>query len=66
MIFTLAAALVRDGKPDEAGQVLAEARRHYPDLSTAMVAQLALDGSGERFVAARDDMLAALREAGLQ
>lgn len=66
VIFTLAAALVRDGKPDEAGQVLAEARRQYPDLSTAMVAQLALDGSGERFVAARDDMLAALREAGLQ
>lgn len=65
VIFVLAAALARDGKPDEARQVLDEARRHYPDLSTAKVADLQFEGSGERFNAARDDMLAALREIGL-
>jgi TolB-like protein len=64
-IFTLAAALARDGKPEQARQVLDEARRHHPDLSTAKVAELLLQGSGERFIAAREDMLAALREVGL-
>jgi len=65
IVFPLAAALVRDGRPDEARQVLDEARRHYPDLSTAKIADLQFQGSGERFNAARDDMLAALREVGL-
>jgi hypothetical protein len=65
MIFVLAAALARDNRPDEARQVLDEARRQVPDLSTAKVAQLQFEGSGERFIAAREDMLAALREAGL-
>jgi len=63
--FTLAAALARDGKPDQARQVLDEARRHHPGLSTAKVSELMLQGSGARFIAARDDMLAALREVGL-
>jgi len=63
--FTLAAALARDGKPDQARQVLDEARRHHPGLSTAKVSELMLQGSGARFITARDDMLAALREVGL-
>ena len=63
--FTLAAALARDGKPDQARQVLGEARRHHPGLSTAKLSELMLQGSGARFIAARDDMLAALREVGL-
>jgi TolB-like protein len=63
--FTLAAALARDGKPDQAQQVLEEARRHHPGLSTAKASELMLQGSGVRFIAARDDMLAALREVGL-
>jgi hypothetical protein len=45
--------------------VLDEARRHHPDLSTAKVAELQFEGPGERFIAAREDMLAALREVGL-
>lgn len=64
--FVLAAALSREGKPDEARRVLDEARRHYPDLSTGKVSELQLEGAHVRFDAARDDMLAALREAGLQ
>lgn len=64
-IFLLAAALTRDGRPDEARQVLDEARRQYPDLSTAKASELQLQGPGDRFNAARDDMLAALREVGL-
>ena len=63
--FTLAAALARDGKPEQARQVLDEAHRHNPGLSTAKVSELMLQGSGARFIAARDDMLAALREVGL-
>ncbi len=62
----LASALVRDGRPDEARQVLDEARRHTPDLSAAKVTELQFEGPGERFIATRDDMLAALREVGLQ
>jgi adenylate cyclase len=62
----LASALVRDGKPDEARQVLDEARRHAPDLSVGKVAELQFEGPGDRFKATRDDMLAALREVGLQ
>ena len=62
----LASALVRDGRPDEARQVLDEARRHTPDLSVAKVTELQFEGPGERFIATRDDMLAALREVGLQ
>jgi TolB-like protein len=62
----LASALVRDGRPDEARQVLDEARRHTPDLSVAKVAELQFEGPGERFIATRNDMLAALREVGLQ
>lgn len=61
----LASALVRDGRPDEARQVLDEARRHTPDLSAAKVAELYFEGPGERFIAVRNDMLAALREVGL-
>jgi len=63
--FPLAAALVRDGRPDEARQVLDEARRNHPDLSTAKVAELQFEGPGERFIAAREDMVAALRELGV-
>lgn len=63
--FSLAGALVRDGKREEARQVLDEARRHHPDLSTAKVAELPFDGPGERFIAAREDMIAALRELGM-
>lgn len=63
--FPLAAALMRDGRPDEARQVLDEARRNHPDLSTAKVAELQFEGPGERFIAAREDMLAALRELGV-
>jgi len=63
--FTLAAALARDGKPDQARQVLDEARRHHPGLSTAKLSELMLQGSAARFIAARDDTLAALREVGL-
>jgi TolB-like protein/Tfp pilus assembly protein PilF len=63
--FTLAAALARDGRPDQARQVLDEARRHNPGLTTAKASELMLQGSGARFIAARDDMLAALREVGL-
>jgi tetratricopeptide (TPR) repeat protein len=66
IIFPLAAALVRDGRPEEARQLLDEARRHHPDLSSAKVAEMQFEGPGERFIAARDDMLAALREVGLQ
>jgi len=65
IVFPLAAALARDGRSEEARQVLNEARRHYPDLSTAKVAELQFEGPGERFIAAREDMLAALRELGL-
>jgi TolB-like protein/Flp pilus assembly protein TadD len=65
-VFPLAAALVRSGKPDEARQVIDEARRQHADLSTAKVAELQFEGSGERFIATRDDMIAALREVGLQ
>ena len=66
IVFPLAAALARDGRPDEARQVLDEARRHYPDLSIAKVAELQFEGPGERFIAARDDMVTALRELGVQ
>lgn len=64
----LAAALSREGKLDEARQVLDEARRHEPDLSLRIrkANQTWLDGWHERFFAARDDQLAALREAGLE
>jgi hypothetical protein len=65
-VFPLAAALVRSGKPDEARQVIDEARRQHADLSTAKVAELQFEGPGERFIATRDDMIAALREVGLQ
>jgi len=64
-VFTLAAALARDGKREQARQVLDEARRHHPDISTAKASEFMLQGSGEKFIAARDDMLAALRELGL-
>jgi TolB-like protein len=65
IVFPLAAALARDGRPGEARQVLDEARRHYPDLSIAKVAELQFEGPGERFIASRDDMVAALRELGV-
>jgi Flp pilus assembly protein TadD len=65
VVFPLAAALVRDGRADEARRVLDEARRHHPELSTAKVAELQFEGTGERFIAAREDMLAALRELGV-
>lgn len=64
-VFTLAAALARDGKHDQARQVLEEARRSNPNLSTAKVSELMLQGSGDRFNAAREAMIVALREVGL-
>lgn len=66
IVFPLAAALARSGRRDEARQTLDEARRHHTDLSLAKVAELQFEGSGERFIAARDDMLAALRELGVE
>ena len=60
---TLVAALVRDGKQDEARRVLAAHLQRDPSFSFP---RNALEGPGERFVAAREDLFAALRDAGLQ
>lgn len=63
--WVLVAALVRQGKLDEARQLLDDTRRHSPDLNLSMskATETWLDGWHERFYAARDDMFAALREA---
>jgi TolB-like protein/DNA-binding winged helix-turn-helix (wHTH) protein len=60
---TLVAALVRDGKRDEARRLLAVHLQRDPSFSFP---RIALEGPGERFMAAREDLFAALRDAGLQ
>ena len=59
---TLVAALVRDGKRDEARRLLAVHLQRDPSFSFS---RIALEGPGERFMAAREDLFAALRDAGL-
>jgi TolB-like protein/DNA-binding winged helix-turn-helix (wHTH) protein len=60
---TLVAALVRDGKRDEARRLLAVHLQRDPKFSFP---RSALEGSNERFIAAREDLIAALRDAGLE
>lgn len=62
---TLLAALVRNGMPDEARQLLASIRTQQPDYTLARVRPI-LSGTGERYLATREDFLAALREIGLE
>ncbi|MCM2253354.1 MAG: hypothetical protein NDJ19_13415, partial [Ramlibacter sp.] len=62
---TLLAALVRDGKADEARQLLARLREQYPDFDYRRGLAV-LAGSGERYLAVRANLVAALSEIGLQ
>jgi hypothetical protein len=63
---TLAAALVRTGQPELGRQALSEVLERRPDLSVGMLEKLIPQGRGPKFAAARDDLVAALREIGLE
>lgn len=63
---TLAAALVRTDQPELGRQALSEVLERRPDLSVGMLEKLIPQGRGPKFAAARDDLVAALREIGLE
>ena len=63
--LTLAAALHRDGKVDEAKKIVADYRLRNPDFQTAQLEQL-LAGAEPRFVEGRQRLIDSLRELGMQ
>ena len=62
---TLAAALVRDGKREEAGRVLAEHLKRQRDFSAERIVSI-LRSDEPGFAAARQQLIDALREIGLK
>jgi TolB-like protein len=62
---TLAAALARDGKRDEAARILAEHMKQQPGFSAERIAAI-LRSDQPEFVAARGQLVDALREIGLK
>ncbi len=63
---TLAAALVREGKTEEARQVFSTYLQGQPRFDEARVRQSIAGTDNPRFVAARQDLIDALREIGLR
>ena len=63
--LTLAAALHRDGKVDEARKIVADYRFRNPDFQTAQLERL-LAGTEPRFVEGRQRLIDSLRELGMQ
>jgi tetratricopeptide (TPR) repeat protein len=62
--LTLAAALQRDGKIDEARKIIADYRSRNPNYQTAQV-ELVLIGTEPRFVEGRQRMIDSLRALGM-
>ena len=62
--LTLAAALQRDGRIDEARKIIADYRSRNPDYQTAQVERL-LIGTEPRFVDGRQRMIDSLRALGM-
>jgi predicted Zn-dependent protease len=62
--LTLAAALQRDGRIDEARKIIADYRSRNPDYQTAQVERL-LIGTEPRFVEGRQRMIDSLRALGM-
>lgn len=62
--LTLAAALDREGKVDEARQIVADYRSHSPAYQIAQV-QSVLPGSEPRFVEGRQRLIDSLRKLGM-
>lgn len=63
--LTLAAALHRDGKVDEARKIVADYRFRNPDFQTAQLERL-LAGTEPRFVEGRQRLIDNLRQLGMQ
>lgn len=62
--LTLAAALQRDGKVDEARKIVADYRAHNPEYQTAQIERLMI-GTEPRYVEGRQRLVDSLRELGL-
>jgi TolB-like protein len=63
--LTLAAALVRDGRADEARRLVADYRQRHPAFEAAHLERY-MRSSEPRYVAGRQQMIDSLRELGMQ